>query len=116
MHTFVVLYRAPLDVAERFAQASPEEARQGMALWVDWATRLGPALLYPGKPLGNAVTVRPAAVTDSATDIIGMSILRAESMDEALEMVKGHHHLRWADSCEITVLQEMPIPELAGDR
>src|SRR4051794_34809162 len=63
-----------------------------MTPWGDRATRLGSALLYPGKPLGNAVTVRPAAVTDSATDIIGMPILRAESMDEAVEMVKGHHH------------------------
>jgi hypothetical protein len=116
MHNFVVLYRAPLDVAERFAQATPEEAQQGMALWADWATKLGPALVYPGKPLGNAVTVQPAAVANSTTDIIGMSIIRANSMDDALEMLKEHHHLQWADSCEITVLQEMPIPELAVDQ
>jgi hypothetical protein len=28
-----------------------------------------------------------------------MSILQAESMDEALVMVKDHHHLRWAEDC-----------------
>lgn len=112
MHRFIVLYRAPVDVAQRFAEATPEEAQQGLQLWVDWAAKLGPALLDAGKPLGNAVTVQPAGVTRPETDIIGMSILQADSMDQALEMVKDHHHLSWAESCAITVLEEMPIPEL----
>lgn len=112
MHRYIVLYRAPENVAERFAQATPAEAQQGLQLWVDWATRIGPALLDPGKPLGNAVDVRPAGVSKADTDIIGMSILEAASMEDALAMVKDHHHLRWAESCEITVLEEMAIPEL----
>ena len=33
-------------------------------------------------------------------------------MDEALKMVEDHHHLHWADDCEIVVLEEMPIPEM----
>ena len=77
MHRFIVLYRAPLNVAERFAQATPEEAQQGMRMWVDWAAKLGPALIDPGQPLGNAVSVHPAGATKSDTDIIGMSILQA---------------------------------------
>ena len=112
MHRFIVLYRAPQNVAERFAEATPEQAQQGMQLWVDWASKMGPALLDPGKPLGNGVDVQPTGATKSETDIIGMSIIQAGSMKEALEMVKDHHHLHWADSCEITVLEEMPIPEL----
>lgn len=112
MHRFIVLYRAPQNVAERFAQATPEQAQHGLQLWVDWASKIGSALLDPGKPLGNGVDVQPTATTKSDTDIIGMSILQANSMDEALTMVKDHHHLHWADSCEITVLEEMAIPEL----
>ena len=112
MGRYIVLYEAPLGVAERFAQAAPEEAMAGMQLWVDWAQKIGPGLVDPGKPLGNAhrVTTRGAASTES--NIIGMSILQAESMDEALEMVKDHHHLHWAEDCEIVVLEEMPIPEM----
>jgi len=112
MHRFIVLYRAPQRVAERFAQATPQEAQQGLQLWVDWAARIGPSLIDAGKPLGNAVSVKPSGASNSDTDIIGMSILQAASMDDALEMVRNHHHLSWADSCEITVLEEMPIPEL----
>ena len=46
------------------------------------------------------------------TEVIGMTILQADTMDDALEMVRDHHHLQWADSCTITVLEELPIPEV----
>ena len=56
------------------------------------------------------MSTRSVASTESR--IIGMSILLAESMDDALEMVRDHHHLQWAEDCEIVVLEEMPIPEM----
>ena len=114
MQRYIVLYCAPLAVAERFAQVTPEEAQQGMQLWVTWAEKIGSALVDPGKPLGNAMKVTKTGMTKSESKIIGMSILQANTMDEALEMVKDHHHLHWADDCEIVVLEEMPIPEMAA--
>jgi hypothetical protein len=112
MGRYIVLYEAPLGVAERFAQATPEEAMEGMKLWVNWAQKIGSGLVDPGKPLGNAVRVTTHGVASTESNIIGMSILQAESMDEALEMVKNHHHLYWAEDCEIVVLEEMALPEM----
>jgi hypothetical protein len=112
MRRYIVLYQAPVSVAARFAQATPEEAMSGLKLWADWAERVGSALVDPGKPLGNAITVTKAGSTQTTSKIIGMSILQANSMDEAHSMVKDHHHLHWAEECEIVVLEEMPIPEL----
>ena len=112
MKRYIVLYYAPLAVAERFAQATPEEAQQGMKLWAIWAEKIGTALVDPGKPLGNAMKVTKTEITKSESKIIGMSLLQANTMDEALEMVKDHHHLHWAEECEIVVLEEMPIPEM----
>jgi hypothetical protein len=112
MRRYIVLYYAPLAVAERFAQVTPEEAMKGMKLWVDWAEKIGTALVDPGKPLGNAMKVTKTGITKTDSKIIGMSILQANTMDEALEMVKDHHHLYWAEDCEIVVLEEMPIPEM----
>jgi hypothetical protein len=112
MGRYVVLYEAPLNVAERFAQATPEEAMEGMQLWVDWAKKIGSGLVDPGKPLGNAIRVTGRGATSTESSVIGMSILQAESMDEALLMVKDHHHLHWAENCEILVFEEMPIPEM----
>ena len=112
MRRYVVLYLAPKTVAERFAQATPEEAQKGFQLWVDWQQKIGTGLVDPGKPLGNAMNVTQKGVTKRDTNVIGMSILQANTMDEALEMVKGHHHLQWAEECEIDILEEVPIPEL----
>ena len=116
MHRFVVLYLAPQDVAEGFARATPEQAQAGLQQWVGWAEKIGPALVDPGKPLGNGLRVTPAGVTRSDTDVIGMSILQAESREESVQMVEGHHHLQWSEDCEIILLEEMGIPELQDSR
>ena len=112
MRRYIVLYLAPKTVAERFAQATPEEAQQGLQLWVDWQKKIGTGLVDPGRPLANAMKVTPKGVTKDNTNVIGMSILQANTMDDALEMVKDHHHLHWAADCEIEILEEAPIPEL----
>ncbi|MFI1919412.1 hypothetical protein [Nocardia sp. NPDC020380] len=112
MKRYIVLYRAPLSVAERFARATPEEAAKGLQLWADWSDRIGAGLVDAGGPLGNARRVTPTTIDPTDSGIIGMSILQAETMDDALAMVQDHHHLHWADDCEITVLEEQPIPEL----
>jgi hypothetical protein len=51
-------------------------------------------------------------VAAAPTDVIGLTVLQADTMDDALGMVRHHHHLQWAQSCAITVLEEMPIPEV----
>jgi hypothetical protein len=112
MKRYVVLYLAPLSVAERFARATPAEAAKGMRLWGDWSNRVGTGLVDAGKPLGNARRITPTGTTETDSGVIGMSILQATCMDEALKMVDDHHHLHWAEHCEIVVLEEQPIPEL----
>jgi hypothetical protein len=112
MPRFIVLYHAPQEVAERFATATPEEARAGVALWTKWFTELGPALVDPGRPVGNTVTVTRAGSTKAPTDVVGMSILQAHDMDAVLALVRHHHHLEWSDACSITILEEMAIPEV----
>jgi uncharacterized protein (TIGR03083 family) len=111
MSRYIVLYRAPLGAVERLAQATPQDAALSAQHWADWAQRLGGGLLDPGRPLGNAVKVTPSGAVATETDVTGMSILAADSMDGALAMVEGHHHLQWSEGSEILVLEELPIPE-----
>src|SRR5215468_8520771 len=100
MKEYVILYQAPKTVAQRFAEATPEEAQKGMKLWFTWSDKLGEALVRLGRPLGNAMRVAKNGVTPSDSKIIGMSIVRANSMPEVLAMVEDHHHLYWAEDCE----------------
>lgn len=114
MNRYVVLYQASESVAERFARATPQETRIGMQAWADWSATVGSALVDPGGPLANPVTITSTGPTDSKSTIIGMSILQAESRENALELVRGHHHLQWSDECSITLLEEIGPPELAA--
>lgn len=111
---YVVLYKASTSVRERFAQATPEQAQQGVQLWIDGQARLGDALVDPGRPIGRAMHVTTVGASDTDSAVVGMSILQANDMAHALTMVEGHHHLAWAEGCEIELLEEMPIPELSA--
>jgi len=41
---------------------------------------------------------------------MGYSILQAENMDEAKELLQGHPHLDWNAACEIEVHESLPMP------
>ena len=112
MNRYIILYKAPTSVRERLARATPEEAQQGVQLWIDWQERVGDALLYPGAPIGQAMAVTSAGAAAAHSAVVGISILQAVDMEQVLDMIKDHHHLHWADGCEIEVLEEMSIPEL----
>jgi hypothetical protein len=109
---YIVLYSAPLSVSDRFAQATAAEAAAGVEQWIRWAHKLGPALIDPGRPFGQAARVKRSGTEHIRSTIVGMSILDANTMDDVLAMVDGHHHLDWADECDVTVLEEIPIPEM----
>ena len=69
---------------------SPEEGAEGMAKWQAWLAGLGDAVVSPGTPLGKAKVVTTGGVTDDAgpDPLTGFSIVKADSMDAALEMAK----------------------------
>jgi hypothetical protein len=66
-----------------------------MAKWEAWISGLGDALVNPGIPLGQPKTVRSGGVSDGpgSNRLTGFSIVRAGSMDAALEIARGCPHL-----------------------
>ena len=55
-----------------------------------WVSSLGDASVDPGNPLGMSKTVSADGVTDGggANPMSGFSVVKADSMDAALEMAK----------------------------
>jgi len=92
------------------AQASPEEMQKGMEPWMAWAEKCGDGLVDMGAPLANGQKVTESGARPSDRDVVGYSILQAESMNAAVEMLKSHPHLGWAEGCEIEVHETMPLP------
>ena len=70
---------------------SPEAGAAQMERWKSWIEDLGDAMVNPGTPLGMSKTVSADGVTDDggSNPLSGYSIVKANSMDDALEMAKS---------------------------
>ncbi len=87
---------------------SPEEGAKLMAKWKAWIGGLGDAVVNPGTPLGMSKTVSSSGVSDDggSNPLLGFSIVKADSMDAALEMAKGCPHLE-IGTIEVAEAKEM---------
>jgi hypothetical protein len=81
-----------------------------MEQWMAWAKRCGKGLVDMGSPLGNGQKLSKSGSSPSKNNVVGYSVLQANSMKEAKEMLKNHPHMAWASGCEIEVHESMPLP------
>ena len=69
---------------------SEAEGAQVMKAWTDWFAALGDALVDGGNPASRTKTIGVnGSVSDDASGPSGYSILKAGSIDEAVELAKG---------------------------
>ena len=88
--------------------ARSEEGAKLMAKWKAWVGGLGDAMVNPGTPLGKSKTVSSTGVTDDGgtSPLDGYSIVKAESIDAAVEIAKGCPHLE-IGTIEVAEAKEM---------
>src|SRR3990167_1915526 len=108
MKKFIVIYHAPASAAQKMANVSPEDAKKGMEPWFAWQKKVGSGMVDMGTPLGNGMSVTKNGTTPSDKEVVGYTILQAESMDDAVKMLKDHPHLEWVGGCSIEVHESMP--------
>ena len=106
MKKFLVLYRAPISAQEQMAKATPEQAKQGMEMWMAWGKRATSAIVDLGSPTGPGLTIGGAPAQGH---IGGFSILQGESLDHVKKSLDGHPHLMMPGAT-IEVLEFLPIP------
>jgi hypothetical protein len=89
---------------------SPEDGAKYQAKWRAWAGGLGDALVNPAIPLGMPKTVSSAGVSDysGSNRLAGFSIVKADSMDAAVEMARGCPHLEHG-TLDVAEVMEMPV-------
>lgn len=110
MKKYIVLYYAPASAVEQMAKVSPEEMKKGMEPWMQWKEKIGSGMVDMGTPLGNAQKITKSGASSNKSNVIGYSILQADNMEGAVEMLKSHPHLLWTEGCEIEVHESMPLP------
>lgn len=110
MKNFLVIYHAPAEAMQQMAQATPEQKAEGMKPWMAWMESVGDKMVDLGAPLMGGLRVLPDGSTESSTkDVTGYSLIKANDMEEAKSLLKGHPHLAWADGCDIELHECMPM-------
>ena len=88
---------------------SPEEGAKQMSKWEAWIGGLGDAAVNPGTPLGKSKIVSSSGVSDDggSNPMLGFSVVKADSMDAALEMAKECPTLELGGTIEVAEMMEM---------
>jgi len=110
MKKYIVIYHATEEAMKEAAKTSSEEAKESMKPWMEWKEKIGDAVVDMGNPLGNGQKLSKSGTTSSDREVVGYSILQAENMDDAVELLKGHPHLEWNKGCDIEIHEAMPLP------
>ena len=89
---------------------SPEEGAENMAKWKAWVGGLGDAAVNPGTPLGKFTTVSAGGVSDDggSNSMMGFSVVKADSMDAALEIAKACPHVELGGTLEVAEMMDFP--------
>lgn len=81
---------------------SPEEGARVMQAWTDWFQTIGEALVDGGNPASRTKTVAAnGSVSDDPNGPSGYSIIKADSLDDAVELAKGCPVLQGGASVQV---------------
>ncbi|WP_158603924.1 YciI family protein [Cryobacterium tepidiphilum] len=77
--------------------------------WVAWSERVGDALVDFGHRLGGGRAVHASGSKAANSGITGYSIIQADDIEAATDLVQGHPHLA---SGFIQIFEAFPAPEM----
>ena len=92
---------------------NPEEGKKHFEKYQGWLSELCDAVISPDIPFKDTHTVHPDGKTEPGTTTLmsGMSILRFESMQAALEAAKSCPFREINGTLEVSEMIDMPKPE-----
>lgn len=110
MKKFLVLYRMDMvKMREMMEHTSKEEQAKNMKEWADWMEKHTASFADSGAPVGRNKQVDAHGVLEVGNDIGGYSIVQAESIEAATEMLATGPHLKMPGSvCDVMPIMEMP--------
>ncbi len=96
--------------------ANPEEGQKHFEKYQQWLRDLGERVLSPAIPCKDTHTVQPGGQTGPGTisGMSGMSIISANSMEEALAAAKSCPFLEINGTLEVSEMIDMSAPASEG--
>ena len=89
--------------------SNPEEGKKNFEKYMSWLNSLGSSAVSPANPLKNTNTVNPdgTITTSGKSTMSGFTIIKADSMEEALAVAKACPFLEVGGSLEVSELVQM---------
>ena len=110
MKKFMIIYHMPPEALIRDVEPTPEEKEAGMKEWFAWKDSMGDSLVDFGSPLSYGSRLDPDGTSkESTTNVAGYSIIQANDIEEAKELLKSHPHLNWNATCDLEVHEFMEM-------
>lgn len=116
MKTFLAIYIGTATSAEKARWDAEDNASrqqrmmEGVQAWGDWATRLGPAIVDRGTPLGKTLRVSPQGIAPTRNACAAYVIVQAESHEAAAELFRNHPHFTVMPGDSVEVMECLPLP------
>lgn len=88
---FLVLHHASVPARKMMADTAPEQKKASWERWQAWASKLQGVTVEFGSPLEEGGTAGPAGI--AAHDVVGYSIMGAESAEALKAAIADHPHL-----------------------
>ncbi len=108
MAKFILLYNGPATPME---EMTPEQGKATMAKWGVWIEKVGSALTDMGAPMGKGKAIVDDGSTGEATALNGYSIIEAEDLDAATELVEDHPFLSdKTGKFSVEIFELLPMP------
>jgi len=113
MKKFVVMYRVPVEVMEKWKKETPPEEMkaQGQKLEKEmfaWFDKNKGAIVDQGNPLGKNTRMDHSGAKPETNDLNFYNVVQANSIDEVIAMHKDNPHV----SIPGSYLDIMEVPEV----
>lgn len=88
-----------------------EEGMAHMTKWREWSASLGAAMVDPGMPVGMSKTVTANGIVENggSNPLSGITIVQADSIDDALKMAARCPHVSGAGTIEVAEALDMEM-------
>lgn len=110
MKKFMVLSHATPEALVKMSGKGPEEMQGTMKLWLAWKEKYGAQVIDMGAPLFGGVKVLPDGSSESSKrEVSGYMMLEAESMEDAIELLKDSPIFDNPKGCGVEIHEAMSM-------
>lgn len=104
MSNFVLVYTGS-------GEPEGQEAQEAMmAAWMAWYEKMGDTIVDPGEAFSGSKKITADGISDGAVSsppASGYTIISADTLDEAADMVKDHPHIKHGGQISVYETMEM---------